>query len=122
MKNILQNLAVFSQYCLQYVICDLAGFRNCLAEYTVRSLSSCYGLLTAVADLLSVHRTGVVEECFKMVKYNTMFYKNGVILHAFGRQKHFWASEKFLGVRNIFSRGGHLWIFPNIFLGGKQNW
>jgi len=26
---------------------NLTGFRNCLAKYTVNSLSPCYGLLTA---------------------------------------------------------------------------
>jgi len=46
----------------------LAGFRNCLAEYTVHSLSPYYELL-----------------------YNTIFHKNGVISHAcvHGRRKEF---------------------------------
>jgi len=35
---------------------NLAGFRNCLAEYTVHSLSPCCGLLTALALLNSVAR------------------------------------------------------------------
>jgi len=76
---------------LQYVICDLTGLPNYLAEYTVHSLSPCFGLLTAVADLLSLHGIGVVKQCFQIVKYNAIFYKNGVILHAcvHGRQKHF---------------------------------
>jgi len=34
----------------------LAGFRNCLAEYTVHSLLPCYGLLTALVLLNSVTR------------------------------------------------------------------
>jgi len=32
------------------------GFRHCLAEYTVHSLSPCYGLLTALMVLSSVAR------------------------------------------------------------------
>jgi len=35
---------------------NLAGFRNCLAECTVHSLSSCYKLLTALVLLNSVIR------------------------------------------------------------------
>jgi len=37
------------------------------------------------------YRIGVVEQCCQMVKYNTIFYKNGVILHAcvHGRWKDF---------------------------------
>ena len=42
----------------------MAGFRNCLAEYTVHSMLPCYGLL---------YRIGVVEQCCqftKMVQHN----------------------------------------------------
>jgi len=37
------------------------------------------------------YRIGVVEQCCRMVKYNTNFYKNGVLLHAsvHGRRKDF---------------------------------
>jgi len=35
---------------------NLAGFRNCLTEYTVHGLSACYGLLTALVLLNSVAR------------------------------------------------------------------
>jgi len=35
---------------------NLAGFRNCLAAYTVHSLSPCYALLTALVLLNSVAR------------------------------------------------------------------
>jgi len=35
---------------------DLAGFRNCLAEYTMHTLSPCYGLLTTLVVLNSVAR------------------------------------------------------------------
>jgi len=41
---------------LSIIICNLAGFRNCLAEYTVHSLSPYYGLLTALVLLNSVAR------------------------------------------------------------------
>jgi len=43
------------------IICNLevklSGFHNCLAEYTVRCLSHCYGLLTALRLLNSVARS-----------------------------------------------------------------
>jgi len=35
---------------------NLEGFRNCLAEYTVHSLSPCYGLLTALVLLNGIAR------------------------------------------------------------------
>jgi len=50
MKNILQNLAVY----LQYNDCNLAGFRMCLARDAMHTLSSCYGLLTALVLFNSV--------------------------------------------------------------------
>jgi len=74
-------LAVLSQYYLQYIICNLAGFHNCLAEYTVHSLSPCYGLLTALVLLNSVAGWCNI----------TQFFKKGAILHAcvHGRRKDF---------------------------------
>jgi len=49
---------------------NLAGFRNCLAEYTVHSLSPCYGLLTAFALLSSVARWCNTTQFFtKMVSF-----------------------------------------------------
>ena len=47
-------MAVFCRYYFSHIICNLAGFRNCLAAYTVHSLSPCYGLLTALVLLNSV--------------------------------------------------------------------
>jgi len=47
---------------------NLGGFPNCLAEYTVHSLSPCCGLLGA-------SRIGVVEQCCQMLWYNTIFTK-----------------------------------------------
>jgi len=44
---------------------NLAGFRNCLAAYTVHSLSPCYGLLTALVLLNSVAR------CCNATKFST---------------------------------------------------
>jgi len=52
-----KNFAEFWQYFLNNIsniICNLAGFRHCLAEYTVHSLSSCYGLLTPLVLLNSI--------------------------------------------------------------------
>jgi len=51
----MKDVAEFWQYFVN-IICNLAGFRNCLAEYTVHSLSPCYGLLTALVLLNSVVR------------------------------------------------------------------
>jgi len=45
---------------------------------------------------------GVIQHVF--------FTKNGVILHAFVH-----------GRRKDFSRGGHKWIFPNVFLRGVKS-
>jgi len=67
---------------------NLAGFRNCLADYTVHSLLPSYSLLTAL----------VLLKCYQMVQYNNnaIFYKKGVILHAFLH-----------GLRKDFFQGGH---------------
>ena len=54
MKNCCRIVAVFCQLCSIYIACNLARFRNCLAEYAVHSLSPCYGLLTALVLLNSV--------------------------------------------------------------------
>jgi len=43
----------------------LAGFSNCLAEYTVHSLSPRYGLLTALALLNSVARWWNTTQFFR---------------------------------------------------------
>jgi len=58
MKKMLQNFGsrLFCHYYLQYSICNLAGFRDCLAEYIVHSRSPYYGLLTALVVLNSVAR------------------------------------------------------------------
>jgi len=47
---------------------NLEGFRNCLAECTVRSLSTCYKLLTSLVLLNSVTRCCNTTQFFtKMV-------------------------------------------------------
>jgi len=51
----MKKIVEFWQYFVN-IICNLAGFRNCLAEFTVHSLSPCNGLLTALALLNSVAR------------------------------------------------------------------
>jgi len=56
MKKVLQNLGRILSILLVYIICNLAGFRICLTEYAVHSLSPCYGLLTALVLLNSVAR------------------------------------------------------------------
>ena len=79
---------------------NLSGFRKCLAEYTVHSLSPCYGLLTALGLLNSVAR---------WCKYNTIFHKNGVILHACVH-----------GHRKEFLQGGTSGFFQQFFYGGPK--
>jgi len=79
----------------------LVGFRNCLAEYTVHCLSPCYGLLAALVLLNSVARW-----C-----NNTIFHKNGVILHACLRR-----------CRKKFFQGGALVDFSKSFSTGGQKW
>jgi len=67
MKETLQNFGskLFCHQYLQYIICNLAGFRNCLVEYTVHSRSChCYGLLTASVVLNSVARWGNTARFF----------------------------------------------------------
>jgi len=103
MKKTLQNFGsilsiLFLTYC--YLAVNLAGFRYCLAEYTVHSLSPCYGLLTAFALLNSAARW-----C-----NTTPFFKNGVILHAcvHGRRKEF------------FQGGGTNRFLQKFFYGGPK--
>ena len=73
MKNTLQNFGsilsiLFLTYCNLAV--NLTGFRDCLAEYTVHSLSPCYGLLTAFVSLNSAARWCNAAQCFtKMVSF-----------------------------------------------------
>ena len=52
-----------------------------------------------------------VEQCCQMVQYNTIFHKNGAILHAcvHGRQK-------------AFFQGGALVDFSKRFSTGVQKW
>jgi len=65
----------------------LAGFRNCLEEYTVRNLSPCYELLTALVLLNSVDRWCNTTDFFtKMVSFYMLVC---------------------MGVGRNFSRGSH---------------
>jgi len=50
----------------------------------------------SVTLLWLAYRIGVVQQCCQVLKYNTMFYKNGVILHACAH-----------GRRNDFFQWGH---------------
>jgi len=65
----------------------------------------------SVTVLWIAYRIGVVKQCCQMVQYNTIFHKNGVILHACA-----WASE--LG--RYFSRGGTSAFFQKFFCGAKS--
>jgi len=67
----LQNFgSIFSIFFLCNLAVNFAGLRNCLAEYTVRSLSPCYGLVTVLVLLNSVARCCNTTQFFtKMVQY-----------------------------------------------------
>jgi len=79
---------------------NLVEFRNCLAEYTVRSLSTSYELLTVLVLMNIAARWFNTAQFFKKVC-------NFTYLCA-------WASE------GIFPRGP-LVYFPTVFL-GYQKW
>ena len=101
MKKTLQNLAVFCRYYFSHAICNLAGFRNCLAKYTVHNLSPFYGLLTALVLLYSVARRCNTTQFFtKMVS----FYK----------------LVRIMGVVRSFSWGGTSGFFQKFSTGAKS--
>jgi len=60
---------------------NLVGFRNCLAEYTVYSLSPCHGLLTVLALLNSVSRWCNTTQLLQ--KWRTLY------AYVHGRRKYF---------------------------------
>jgi len=96
MKKTLQNFgSILSILFLTYYF-NLAGFRNCLAEYAVHSLSPWYGLLAALVLLSSVAR---------WCNTTQFFHKNGVILHAcvHGRRKEFFQEGPLADLSKIFS-------------------
>ena len=97
-------MAVFCRYYFSHIICNLAvnlaGFRNCLAAYTMHSLSPCYELLTALVLLNSV---AIWCNATQFVTKKSHF----TCLCAFG-------------VGRNFSRGAHKWIFPKVFYGGPN--
>jgi len=77
----------------------LEGFGNCLAEYTVHSLSPCYGLLTALGLLNSVARwCNTTHFLTKMVPFYMLAC---------------------MGVGRNFSRGGTSGLFKK-FIYGRQ--
>jgi len=74
---------------------NLVGFRNRLAEYTVRSLSPCYGLLTELVLLNSVAAWCNTAQLFaKMVSLYMLVC---------------------MGVGRNFSRGGTSGLFQKFF-------
>jgi len=67
----------------------LAGFRNCLAEYTVHSLSPCFGLLTALVlkEFFQGGTSGFFQTFFcggpnveKFVSYHSILRKQRFLL------------------------------------------
>ena len=56
MKKTLHNFGSILSILFLTCICNLAGFCNCLAEYTVHSLSPCYTSLSALVLLNSFAR------------------------------------------------------------------
>jgi len=98
MKKTLQNFgSILSILFLTY--CNLAGFHNCLADYTVHSLSPCYGLLTVFVLLSSAAR------CWNTIQ----FWCHFTCLCA-------WASE------GIFSRGATSGFYKCFSTGGQKWW
>ena len=87
---------------------NLAGFHNCLAEYTVHTLSPCDGVLTALVLLDSVARWCNTTQFFtKMVSFY-MFVCMGV-----GRN--FSWGEALVDFSKSFSTGaksGEIWFLP----------
>jgi len=70
MKKTLHNFGSILSILFLTLICNLAGFRNCLAEYTEHSLSPCYTLLSALVLLNSVARWCTTTQFFtKMVSF-----------------------------------------------------
>jgi len=99
MKKTLQNFGSVLSI-LFLTSCNLAGFRNCLAEYIVHSLSSCYGLLTAFVLLTSAARWCNTTQLFtKMVSFYMLVC---------------------MGVGRNFSRGGTSGFLLKFFYGGPK--
>jgi len=96
MKKTLQNFGRMLSILFLAYICNLAGFRNCLAEYTVHSLSPCYTSLSPLVLLNSVARWCNTTNIFTIM---VSFYMLVC-----------------MGVGRNFSRRAHQWIFPNVFL------
>jgi len=105
MEKTLQNfgsilLILLLTYCNLTV--NLAGFRNCVAEYMVHSLSPCYRLLTAFVLLNSVARWCNTTQFFtKMVSFYMLVcigvgrnFSRGTISGFL--QKFFYGSQKWL--------------------------
>jgi len=101
MKKTLQNFgSILSILFLTYR--NLAGFRNCLAEYTVHSLSPCCGLLATFVLLNSVARWCNTTQFFtKIVSFYMLVC---------------------MGVGTNFSRGRRLSAFLQTFFYGGQKW
>jgi len=103
MKKTLQNFdSILSILLLTYCnfAVNLAGFRDCLAEYTVHSLSPCYGLLTAFVLLNSVARWCNTTQFFtKMVSFYMLVC---------------------MGVGRNFSRGATSGLLQTFFYGGPK--
>ena len=103
-----KNVAEFWQYFFDNIsipICNLAvnlaGFRNCLTEYTVHTLSPGYELLTALVLLNNVARWCNTTQFFTKI-LKKAFY----LLVCNGCWK------------ELFQRG-HEWIFPSVSTGAN---
>jgi len=103
MKKMLQNFgSILSILFLTYynLAVNLAGFRNCLAEYIVHSLSPCYGLLTAFVLLNSAARwCNTIQFFTKVVSFYMLVC---------------------MGVGRNFSVGATSGFLQNFFYGGPK--
>ena len=93
MKTTLHNFGSMLSILFLAPICNLAGFRNCLAEYTEHSLSPCYTSLSALVLLNSVARWCTTTPFFtKMVSFTCLcawtsegIYPRGPLVDSFKR-------------------------------------
>jgi len=82
-NRLMKNCAIFAVFC-QLLFVSWKDF-VIVWQNTVH-------LAQSVTLLWLAYRIGVVEQCCQVVKCNKIFYKNGVILHAYyvhGRRREF---------------------------------
>jgi len=102
-----KNVAEFWQYFV-VIISNILGLFVIWQDFVI------FGRIhraQSVTLLWIAYRIGVVEQCCQMGKYNTIFHKNGVILHAcvHGRRKEFLQGGPLVDFSKSFSWVGQKW-------------